>query len=188
MAFVEVQDAARREIELLEEILDRETKQLARLDTISSTLSAILEILTPPLSATHGVITVQGGQMPGTLSVDTDGNAVYGFADDHGNATGPPPGDGSGIAVTFAVDNTALATVGPSSPSTDANGNATFTAQVVPVGPVGVINVSAATSNTSGVTPVLDADGQTTFVDAGPEAVTLVAGQAADGELSVDGA
>jgi hypothetical protein len=173
------------EIKLLRRIADALDVLVDETTETNDTLSAILKILAPPFSATHGVITVQGGHMPGQITVDQDGNATLGFADDHGNPTGPPPGDGSGVTATFAVDDSTLATVGPTSPSTDVNGNATFTAQVVPVGPVGVVNVSATTANTSGVVPVLDADGQTTFVDATPFALTLVAGQAADGELSV---
>jgi hypothetical protein len=189
---LEAQDAANEEVRLLREIRDNTATLVDQgnllvdlSESIDDTLSAILSLLTPTMGATHGVITFQGGTVPGQITVDQDGNATLGFADDHGNPTGPPPGDGSGIVVTFAVDDPALATVGATSPSTDANGNATFTAQIVPVGPVGVVNVSAPATNTSGVTPVLDADGVTTFVDASPFALTLVAGQAADGELSV---
>ena len=192
MSLLEPQDAANEEVRLLREIrgllvdLGVETAgNGSLLSRILSTLSAILKLLTPPLGATHGVISFQGGTVPGQITVDQDGNATLGFADDHGNPTGPPPGDGSGVVATITVDDTTLANVGATTPSTDANGNPTFTAQIVPVGPVGVVNVSAPVSNTSGVTPVLDADGVTAFVDAAPVALSLVAGQAAEGELSV---
>jgi hypothetical protein len=188
VSLLEPQDAPREEVRLLAEIRDVLIDLLDATEANGQTLSAILKVLTPPFSATHGVISFQGGTVPGQITVDQDGNATLGFADDHGNPTGPPPGDGSGIVVTFSVDDTSLATAGATSPSADANGNPTFVAQIAPVGPTGVVNVSADVANTSGVTPVLDADGVTAFVEPTPFVLTLVAGQAAEGELSVDAA
>jgi len=86
----------RKEIRLLEEILDQLTEIVALLTTTQSTTA---------------VLTIE------ELG-DTMANAVLTFTDASGAPIAPPTGDGSGLVVTFASDNAAV-TVGPAVASGD---------------------------------------------------------------------
>lgn len=120
-----------------------------------------------------------------TITVDDASDSlVLGFVDDHGDATGLPAGDGSGLVAIFASDNPAVATVGDTVAGTDADGNATLTAPVTMVA-AGAFNASVTLSNSSGA-PLTEADGTTPFPTVDPVAVPVVAGPAAAGELSID--
>lgn len=123
--------------------------------------------------------------MAGSITIDdTKGAAVLGFVDDHNDPTGPPAGDGSGIVVTFSSDNDAVATAGASVAGTDAAGNGTFDGPLTPVA-LGTCNIGVTIANASG-TPLTLADGVTAFPDIAPAALTVVAGPAAAGQLSID--
>jgi hypothetical protein len=191
------------EVQLLREILvqlmelNAKTDNTAVLASIDSTLVTISDNLAEFLSdwkqaniepgPVKAVLALRAnGDSLMSISVDdTTGNAVLGFEDDKGDATGPPPGDGSGLVVTFASDNSAVATVGTAATSTDAAGNTTYETPIVPVAE-GSFNLSATVANTSGAA-LTDADGTTAFVQPSPLAVTVTAGQAASGSLSVTG-
>jgi len=86
----------RKEIRLLEEILDQLTEIVALLTTTQSTTA---------------VLTIE--ELGDTMTV-----AVLTFTDAAGAPIAPPTGDGSGLDVTFASDNAAV-TVGKASASGD---------------------------------------------------------------------
>ena len=93
----------------------------------------------------------------------------------------PPTGDGSGLVVTIASDNTAVATVGAVTASGD-----TAVASVTGVS-AGSYNLTATVANTSGAA-LLDNDGVTPFVQPSPLADTVTApppAQATTAVLSV---
>lgn len=117
------------------------------------------------------------------LTVDTTtGNIVLSFEDDKNDPTGPPPGDGSGLVVTFSSDTPTVATVGTAVAGTSAAGLGTYEAPVTPVAE-GSFNASAVVANTSGAA-LTDADGTTPFVQPTAIAVPVSAGQAAAGSLA----
>jgi hypothetical protein len=85
-------------------------------------------------------------------------------------------------------DNGSLVTPGAYSEGTDSvTGQPVAVVALAPVGPVGVSNLTAVLENVSGA-PLTEADGVTAFPAIAPFALTLVAGPAAAGELSVDAA
>jgi len=146
-------------------------------------------LVSGPGPAVRGVLTVTGGTMPGQLTVDQDGNAVVGFVDNFNNQTGLPAGDGSGLTMSVTGDdNGSLVTPGSYSEGTDSvTGEPVAVVALAPVGPTGVSNLTAVLANVSGA-PLTEADGVTAFPAIAPFALTLVAGPAAAGELSVDAA
>ena len=118
------------------------------------------------------------------LTVDTTtGNAVLGFTDDKNDPTGPPAGDGSGLTVTFASDDAAVATPGTAVAGTDAAGNVNYEAPIA-VSAEGSFGLSCVVGNASGA-ELLDDDGTTPFVQPQSITVPVSAGQAAQGNLSV---
>ena len=120
------------------------------------------------------------------LTVDSaNAQVVLAFEDDHGDVTGPPPGDGSGLAVTFSSDETGVISVGAAVAGTDAAGNGNFTAPLT-FGVDGSANLSAAVANVSGQ-PLVDADGVTAFVQPAVLNVPVAAGQAVTGVESTEG-
>lgn len=117
------------------------------------------------------------------LNVDSTGqNLIFQFDDDHGDIAAPPAGDGSGLVVTLASDNSAVATVGATTQGTDANGNVEYTAPLT-FGTDGTFNASATVANTSGA-DLLDDDGTTAFVQPASVAVSVAAGQATTGTVT----
>ena len=58
-----------------------------------------------------------GGTMPLTVGGTT--TATLGFVDASGDPAAPPTGDGSGLTVTFASNDTDVATVGTATAGTD---------------------------------------------------------------------
>lgn len=94
-------------------------------------------------------------------------------------AGGTPPGDSGGISVTFASDNTSVATVG----DTTVDSDGTYSTTVSWVGP-GSVNLTALVANTDG-TELFDADGTTDFVQPPALAETIEATQASSGTLTL---
>lgn len=140
-------------------------KQLAELQQLVGTAPVTA-------TATHAVLIVnQGEVMPGSITVDTTNETVtLQFVDDKGDvATGP-----DGVVVTFASDNTSVATV-----ATD-SANA-LQGDVTPVG-IGTANLSATLANADG-SAVLEADGVTPFPTPASVAVTVSAGAAVGDSL-----
>jgi hypothetical protein len=182
------------ESDLLTQVISLLGDTVGLLGTISTNLSTFLTEWTaantePSHPAVRGVLKVTGGNMPGQLTVDQDGNAVVGFVDNFNNPTGLPAGDGSGLTMTVTGDdNGSLVTPGAYSEGTDSvTGQPVAVVALAPVGPVGVSNLTAVLENVSGA-PLTEADGVTAFPAIAPFALTLVAGPAAAGELSVDAA
>lgn len=92
-----------------------------------------------------------------SLEVGATGPATATFTAATGAPAAPPTGDGSGITVTFSIDNTAIATVGP------ATGSGDEATAIVTAVSAGTYNLSAAVANSSGAV-LLDNDGVTDFV------------------------
>jgi hypothetical protein len=138
---------------------------------------------TPPKSsgAVKAVLVVKvKGASPMALNVDdTTGDIVLTFEDDKDDVTGPPPGDGSGLVVTFASDNAAVCTLGAAVLSADGQ---SYSAPATPASE-GSFNASAVVANTSGAA-LTDADGTTPFVQPTAVNVPVSAGQAASGSLA----
>jgi hypothetical protein len=119
-------------------------------------------------------------------TVDEKDEAVFQFDDDHGDIVAAPAGDGTGIVVTFASDNTAVASF--ASPTgvqgTDANGNPEWVAPIT-YGVDGSWNLTAQVGNVSGAA-LVDDDGVTDFVQPQPSAQQVAAGQAVTGTTTVE--
>ena len=180
-------------VQLLREILNELVVVVGRLDAFllvqietSNTLSAFLadwQAANTPVSAGSAVISVSTKGSTMSFNVDdTTGNAVLGFEDDHGDPVGPPPGDGSGLVVTFASNDNTVCTVGTAVAGTDAAGNVNYEAPLTPVAE-GSFDLSATVDNASGA-PLTDADGVTPFVQPTAITVPVSAGQAASGTLA----
>jgi len=169
--------------QILREILAAINGQTGLLEEMANDLEDLVVLLTPTPSAVSAVITVQGGQDMGLTVDTTTGNAVLGFTDDHEDPTNPPAGDGSGLTVTFASDDAAVATPGTAVAGTDAAGNVNYEAPIA-VSAEGSFNLSCVVANTSGA-PLTDDDGVTEFVQPQTVNVPVSAGQAAQGNLSV---
>lgn len=120
-----------------------------------------VELFEQPTGATTAVLTITGGTMAST--------ATLAFTDVTGAPAAPPAGDGSGLVVTFAVDDAGLASVGASTLS-----GSDYTASIVETGVSGTYNVSATVANTSGA-PLLDDDGTTAFIQPAAVAETVAA-------------
>lgn len=149
-------------------------------DTLAKFFAAWQAANTPtPGGATTGVLSIQGGNNMG-LTVDTANAAVVlAFEDDHGDVTGPPPGDGSGLAVTFSSAETGVISVGAAVAGTDAAGNGNYSAPLT-FGVDGSADLSAVVANVSGA-PLTDADGTTPFKQPATITVPVAAGQAVTG-------
>lgn len=106
-----------------------------------------------------------------SLAVGATGPTTLGFTDTSGNPQPAPTGDGSGLVVTFSVDDTSIATVGAAVARTDASGNTNYSAPVLGVS-AGTYNMSATVANVSG-TALLDDDGVTAFIQPSSVAGTI---------------
>ena len=111
--------------------------------------------------------------MPGQITVDTTNEqALFAWVDDHGDTNADAPSNASGAAaVTFAIDNTAVATIDPASGA------------ITPVAE-GTANVSATIAYPDG-SEVFEADGVTPFPVPSPVAITVSAGAAVGDALSL---
>lgn len=176
--------------EELEDVLDRAgragwllvTEHANRLIFVRPRGSSTRQAVTGTVSVV--IADNQGDPNMGQLTVDSQGNAKYQFDDDHKDVVGPPKGDGSGIVVTFASDNSAVASL--ANPvgieGTDANGLPEYLAPLT-FGTDGTFNLSAVVTNVSGA-PLVDDDGATPFVQAAPVSVPVAGGQAVTGTAS----
>ncbi|MGH9060161.1 MAG: hypothetical protein ACRDZY_11705, partial [Acidimicrobiales bacterium] len=123
----------------------------------------------PVATVTKAVLSIKGGDMAGTITVDTTNEVVnLSYEDDKGDPTAAP----AGASVVFASDNPAVLTVG--TPTATATG---FTAPLTPVAP-GSYNLSATQSG------AVEADGTTPIPDPAPFAGTVVAGPASQAVLA----
>jgi hypothetical protein len=167
-----------RVIALLERLVAGQQAQLVALHSIDANLA---EFLTDWLAANtepQAVTAHLARGEPVALTVDsTNQTLTLTFDDDHGDPTAAPPGDGSGIAVTFASDATSVVDVGAATATADG-----FTAPLT-IGTEGTANLSATVANTSGA-PLTDADGTTAFVQPTPLNVTVAPGQTVSATLS----
>ena len=168
----------RREIQLLEYLAECSTKQFHLLTKWYEEWVAA-NIITH--QAVRAVLTLsnQGDQMPGTITVDTTNETVtLGFVDDKGDTNAAPPvaASGASLVVTFASDNTAVATV-----AVDASSS--VVGDITPVAE-GTANISATLAYTDG-SPVLEADGVTAFPAPAAVAVTVGPGAAVGDALTL---
>jgi hypothetical protein len=173
------------ELGVLRKILATNRAALLDLQAIRTTLAAFLKdwlaVQENPNQAVTAVVTPPGGPMP--LTVDSTGQSlILTFEDDHGDATAPPSGDGSGLVVTLTSDNPSVASVGTAVQGTDAAGNVNYSAPLT-FGVDGSFNAGATVANTSGAA-LLDDDGVTPFVQPASVPVTVAAGQATTGDVS----
>ena len=148
----------RVEIQLLEDIANI-------LLGIDDSLRRLVALFNLPYQSTTATLSKEN-DMP--IEVGATEVVTLTFQDAAGEATTPPTGDGSGIVVTIASDNEAVATVGATTASADtAVATATGVAE-------GSFNYTATVANTSGA-PLLDNDGATVFVQPTPLAETVTA-------------
>ncbi len=153
---------SRREDELL--------KDLVRLGEMEvDLLVKVYQLLSH--EAVTAVVTLEGDTM--SLAVGTTGTATLGFVDAAGDAAQAPNGDGSGLTVSFSIDDTSVATVGAATQGTDSSGNINYTATVTAVS-AGTYNMSATVANDSGA-DMFDDDGVTAFVQPTAEPGTITA-------------
>lgn len=140
-------------------------------ERVNQNLEWIAFLLDPrPYSA---ILTLQGGVMPGQITVDTtNATATVSFVDDKGDTNAPAP---AGAVVTFTSDNPAVATIATSA------GDA-LVGDITPVAE-GSANIGATIADASG-NPILEPDGVTPF-SVSAAAVTVVAGAAVGAELTL---
>jgi hypothetical protein len=139
-----------------------ETNRLLR-EVVELLEQIAAELLPPVLQATSGTISI-GADMA---------TATFSFTPTNGTL----PGDGSGLVFTFSAEGTS--SVGSATEGTDADGNTNFTAPVTVVDDGSVTNFGGTLANVSGVTPLLDTDSVTEFVQPIPFAFTAPAAPAA---------
>lgn len=163
-----VRPMTRREKEELE-TLDEILKALHR---ISRELRRLVEVFAR--QATTAILSIEGDTMPITIG---DTSTIVSTFDPAG---GSLPGDGSGLVSVFSSDDTSVATVGGST----LNADGTYSAVVSWVG-AGDVNLTEVISNTSG-SPLLDADGETPFVQPAALAETVAAAQVTTATLSIN--
>lgn len=148
---------------------------------LSGGLSITLVEPTPPAPVpTHAVLSIivpnQGANMSSSIDIsvdDTSAIAVLTFEDDHGDRTNPPlSADGvTPAVVAYTSDNTAVATVDPS------------TGALTEVS-AGTVNIGATVNDASTGQPVLEPDGVTPFAPS-PVNVTVTPGVAATDVFTV---
>lgn len=144
--------------------------EVEALKSIARALWKIVHLLELPYRATSARLTLRGGDMPTSLTVDQTGTASLTFEDDHGDVTSAPlDPTGAAVTVAFTSDNTAVATVDP------------VAGTVTPV-VVGTFNLGANVTNADG-SQTLEPDGVTPFSTSA--ACTVTAGAAATDALSV---
>lgn len=142
-----------------------------KLDTIIGQLGQIIELIGPQPTATHAVLTLNQGAnpMPGAINVDTTNETVsISFVDDKGDTDATAP---DGAVIAYTSDNEAVATVDPTSGA------------ITPVAE-GTANIGATLTAADG-SPLLEADGSTPFPAPATVPVTVSAGAAVGGALTL---